>query len=132
MRASSPASRPRLGVGWCAPTRCRERRRCTHFGAVVLLKGADTLVASPDGTAVVSDFGPPSLATAGTGDVLTGVVAAFLAKGVDAATAAAAAAVAHARGAARKAPDSLPATCSPGFLVLSPASTRTGPPVAQP
>lgn len=66
-----------------------------RFGAVVLLKGPDTIVASPDGTAVVCDLGPPSLATAGTGDVLTGILGAFLAKGVDAATAAAAAAVAH-------------------------------------
>ncbi|HEU5491226.1 MAG TPA: NAD(P)H-hydrate dehydratase [Gaiellaceae bacterium] len=71
------------------------REAAQRFGAVVLLKGSDTLVASPDGTTVVSDYGPPSLATAGTGDVLTGVVAAFLAKGVDPATAAAAAAVAH-------------------------------------
>jgi NAD(P)H-hydrate epimerase len=46
---------------------------------------------------VVCDLGPPSLATAGTGDVLTGVVAAFLAKGLDAPVAAAAAAVAHGR-----------------------------------
>jgi ADP-dependent NAD(P)H-hydrate dehydratase / NAD(P)H-hydrate epimerase len=66
-----------------------------RFGAVVLLKGTDTLIASPDGRTIVSDYGPPSLATAGTGDVLTGVVAAFLAKGVDPSTAAAAAAVAH-------------------------------------
>ena len=65
------------------------------FGAVVLLKGADTIVQSPAGDLVVCDTGPPSLATAGTGDVLTGVVAAFLAKGLDATTAAAAAATAH-------------------------------------
>jgi ADP-dependent NAD(P)H-hydrate dehydratase / NAD(P)H-hydrate epimerase len=71
------------------------REAAQRFGTVVLLKGSDTLVASPDGTTVVSDYGPPSLATAGTGDVLTGVVAAFLAKGVEPATAAAAAAVAH-------------------------------------
>ena len=69
------------------------------FGATVLLKGADTLVASPDGAVIVSDLGPPALATAGTGDVLTGVVAAFLSKGLAAATAAAAAAVAHGRAA---------------------------------
>jgi NAD(P)H-hydrate epimerase len=62
----------------------------------VLLKGADTIVAALDGGVVVCDLGPPSLATAGTGDVLTGVVAAFLAKGVEPATAAAAAAIAHA------------------------------------
>ncbi|HJR95940.1 MAG TPA: NAD(P)H-hydrate dehydratase [Gaiellaceae bacterium] len=71
------------------------REAAQRFGAVVLLKGSDTLIASPDGTTVVSDHGPPSLATAGTGDVLTGIVAAFLAKGLDAPTAAAAAAVAH-------------------------------------
>ena len=47
----------------------------------------------------MSDWGSPSLATAGTGDVLTGVVAAFLAKGLEPADAAAAAAVAHGRAA---------------------------------
>jgi NAD(P)H-hydrate epimerase len=71
------------------------RAAAERFMAVVLLKGADTLVAAPDGSVVVCDVGPPSLATAGTGDVLTGVVAAFLSKGLDAATAASAAAVAH-------------------------------------
>ena len=71
------------------------REAAERYRAVVLLKGTDTLVASPDGRTVVSDHGPPSLATAGTGDVLTGVVAAFLSKGVDPSTAAAAAAVAH-------------------------------------
>jgi ADP-dependent NAD(P)H-hydrate dehydratase / NAD(P)H-hydrate epimerase len=71
------------------------REAAERFGAIVLLKGTDTIVASPDGRTVVCDHGPPSLATAGTGDVLTGVVAAFLAKGVDPATAATAAAVAH-------------------------------------
>jgi NAD(P)H-hydrate epimerase len=75
------------------------RTAADRFGATVLLKGQDTLVASPDGAVVVSDFGPPSLATAGTGDVLTGVVASFLSKGLDASTAAAAAAVAQGRAA---------------------------------
>ncbi len=73
-----------------AVTRAAER-----FDAVVLLKGADTIVRSPDGRTVVCDTGPPSLATAGTGDVLTGIVGAFLAKGLDPVDAAAAAAVAH-------------------------------------
>jgi ADP-dependent NAD(P)H-hydrate dehydratase / NAD(P)H-hydrate epimerase len=63
-------------------------------GATVLLKGADTLVAAPGKGVLVCDLGNPGLATAGTGDVLTGVVAAFLAKGTDAPTAAAAAAAA--------------------------------------
>ena len=66
-----------------------------RYGAVVLLKGAGSIVQAPVGGPVVCDTGPPSLATAGTGDVLTGVVAAFLAKGLDPATAAAAAATAH-------------------------------------
>ncbi len=63
-------------------------------GATMLLKGADTLVASPGRGVLVCELGNPGLATAGTGDVLTGVVAAFLAKGMDAPTAAAAAAAA--------------------------------------
>lgn len=71
-----------------------------RFGAVVLLKGADTIVAAPGEGVVVCDLGPPSLATAGTGDVLTGVVAAFLAKGLSPIRAAAAASVAHGQAAA--------------------------------
>jgi len=75
------------------------RTAADMLGAIVLLKGLDTLVASPDGSVTVCDRGTSALATAGTGDVLTGVTAAFLAKGLDAETAAAAAAVAHGRAA---------------------------------
>jgi NAD(P)H-hydrate epimerase len=63
-------------------------------GAVVLLKGFDSLVAAPGRGVLVSDLGTPGLASAGTGDVLTGVVAAFLAKGMEAQRAAAAASAA--------------------------------------
>jgi ADP-dependent NAD(P)H-hydrate dehydratase / NAD(P)H-hydrate epimerase len=70
-------------------------RAAERFGCVVLLKGADTIVQAPGSPPVLCDLGPPSLATAGSGDVLTGVLAAFLAKGLAADKAAAAAAVAH-------------------------------------
>jgi len=73
-----------------ALARAVERYRC-----VVLLKGADTLVGSPDAGVWVVGANVPQLATAGTGDVLTGIVAAFLAKGMNVREAAAAAAVAH-------------------------------------
>jgi NAD(P)H-hydrate epimerase len=63
-------------------------------GAVVILKGVDTIVARPGRGPIVVDLGNPGLATAGSGDVLTGVVAAFLAKGMDADAAAAAASAA--------------------------------------
>ncbi len=66
-----------------------------RFRCVVLLKGPDTLVAAPGRGLVVSALGLSSLATAGTGDVLTGIVGAFLAKGMDAQTAAAAGAAAQ-------------------------------------
>lgn len=65
-----------------------------EVGAAVLLKGADTLVAAPGRGVLVCDLGNPGLATAGTGDVLTGVVAAFLAKGMEPRLAAAGAAAA--------------------------------------
>jgi len=71
------------------------REASERFGCVVLLKGPDTLVAAPEHGLLVSALGLPSLATAGTGDVLTGIVAAFLAKGMEAQLAAAAAAAAH-------------------------------------
>jgi hydroxyethylthiazole kinase-like uncharacterized protein yjeF len=71
------------------------RRAAERFRCVVLLKGADTLIAAPGEGVLVSANGLPSLATAGTGDVLTGIVAAFLSKGMDARVAAAAAATAH-------------------------------------
>jgi NAD(P)H-hydrate epimerase len=81
---------------WVAAHRLEAAARAAdRFGAVVLLKGADTIVRAPDGRTVVCDTGPASLATAGTGDVLTGVVGSFLAKRLDPVDAAAAAAVAH-------------------------------------
>jgi ADP-dependent NAD(P)H-hydrate dehydratase / NAD(P)H-hydrate epimerase len=71
------------------------RRAADTFDCVVLLKGADTLVAAPGGGVLVCANGLPSLATAGSGDVLTGIVGAFLSKGMDARLAAAAAATAQ-------------------------------------
>jgi NAD(P)H-hydrate epimerase len=73
------------------------REAADRFRCVVLLKGADTLVAAPGRGVLVSSLGLPSLATAGTGDVLTGVVAAFLAKGMEPQLAAAAGAAAQQR-----------------------------------
>jgi ADP-dependent NAD(P)H-hydrate dehydratase / NAD(P)H-hydrate epimerase len=70
-----------------------------RFACVVVLKGADTLVAAPGRGVLVSACGLPSLATAGTGDVLTGILAAFLAKGMEPQRAAAAAAAAQQRAA---------------------------------
>jgi ADP-dependent NAD(P)H-hydrate dehydratase / NAD(P)H-hydrate epimerase len=74
-------------------------RAVERFDCVVLLKGEGTLVGAPGSGAVVSG-GFPTLATAGTGDVLTGVVGSFLAKGMEARLAAIAASIAHTHAAA--------------------------------
>ncbi|HEY2216028.1 MAG TPA: NAD(P)H-hydrate dehydratase [Solirubrobacteraceae bacterium] len=72
------------------------RAAAEHSGAVVVLKGDDTLIADEHGRVAVSRGGSPALATAGTGDVLTGVVSALLAQGLDSFTAAAAGVWLHA------------------------------------
>jgi hydroxyethylthiazole kinase-like uncharacterized protein yjeF len=73
------------------------RRLAAELGAVVLLKGDATVVAAADGTTFVNGTGTPWLATAGTGDVLSGIVGSLLATGLPAAEAAAAGAHLHGR-----------------------------------
>ncbi|MGI8506289.1 MAG: NAD(P)H-hydrate dehydratase [Solirubrobacteraceae bacterium] len=87
-QTSSEVERRRLA---CA------RRAASLASAIVVLKGDDTIVADPSGRAAVSRGGASALATAGTGDVLSGVIGAFLSKRVDPFEAACAGVLVHAR-----------------------------------
>ncbi len=92
------------------PDMSRLERACEAArltGAIVVLKGPDTIVASPDATACISRNAPPWLATAGSGDVLAGFVAGLLAQGMDGAHAAAAAVWLHGETGRR---------CGPGLI----------------
>jgi ADP-dependent NAD(P)H-hydrate dehydratase / NAD(P)H-hydrate epimerase len=81
------------------------RRAARESGATVLLKGYATVVAEPDGTGYLNPTGAPALATAGSGDVLAGLVGSLLATGMPPGRAAATAAYLHGRAARRAALD---------------------------
>lgn len=115
------------GLLKASTTRIAAAREAANLaGCVVLLKGADTVVAAPDGRCVVNTHATPWLATAGSGDVLAGVIGGLLAGGMPAFEAACAGAWMHGDAGLRFGPG-LTAEDLPGLLPATVASLGSHP-----
>jgi ADP-dependent NAD(P)H-hydrate dehydratase / NAD(P)H-hydrate epimerase len=102
------------------------QKAAQRSGAVVLLKGAHTVIAAPDGRWVVNANAPPTLATAGSGDVLAGMVLGLLAQGVEPFVAAAAAVWMHGAAAAALGPGLIADDLPEGLPGIYRALSRPG------
>ena len=107
------------------------RAAAAYARCVVLLKGPSTVIAAPDGRAIVNTTGTPFLATAGSGDVLAGLIAGLIGQGMASFEAAAAAAWIHGRAGEALGPgltaDELPDILPRIFNVLAPAALKAKP-----